>query len=139
MKRIALLFTTIIFFSHYIIADETWLVTNINGYGAYSPDYVFDSDALAAKKMVITFTKDGGSVTNSDVPFTKLDDSTLIGYSSNEKGYSLIEVYQINRSQKKLQLTQTRINTKELTPYLPDKVAFMVGDVEFIEKIKLKD
>ena len=133
MKITALLFTTILFFSHYIVADETWLVININGYGAYSPDYVFDTDALAIKKMVITFTKDGGTVTNSDVKFIKLDDSTLIGYSSNEKGYSIVEIYQINRSQKKLQFTQTRINTRELIPNFPDKVTSMVGDIELIE------
>jgi len=53
MKISVFLFATILFFSHYIVADETWLVTNINGYGAYSPDYVFDTDALAIKKMVV--------------------------------------------------------------------------------------
>jgi hypothetical protein len=120
--------------SSLLLADETWLITNIRGYTSLSPNYEFEKTSLAIKKMIIVITDDGGSVSNSDAKFMKLDSSTLIGFGFNEEGYSLVEVYQINKAQRKLQLTQTRINTNMLLPNFPDKAAYFIGDAELIEK-----
>ena len=74
--------------SSLLLADETWLITNIRGYTSLSPNYEFEKTSLAIKKMIIVITDDGGSVSNSDAKFMKLDSSTLIGFGFNEEGYS---------------------------------------------------
>lgn len=111
-------------------ADEHWIVTNIKGYGAYSPSFKYEPDKLHLQKMVIVFTENGGTVSGSDSKFMKIDDSTLIGQGWNDRGTSLIEVYQINRKHKKLHLTITRVGSDGITPGFPDKATVYIGDAE---------
>lgn len=113
---------------------EHWVVTNLKGYSAYSPNFQYTSDQLYLQKQVISFTDKGGSVSGTDSKIIKIDDSTLMGFGGNDQGTTLVEVYQINRKHKKLQYTATRVGSDALFPGFPDKVTSMIGDARLVDR-----
>ncbi|MEK9658183.1 MAG: hypothetical protein VW378_07445 [bacterium] len=119
-----------------LFADEHWVISNIKGYTAYAPNYKYIKDASAVKEFVVVFTEKGGSVSNSDLEFIKLNDSTLVGIGRgtrpDTRGYSVVNVYQINRKTNKLHYIESRIGTHTLTLdfVLHDKCGSMVGDAK---------
>jgi hypothetical protein len=136
-----LMIVTMIFLgSSCLYADEHWLVTNMKGYVATADNYKYEKTAMAVDEFVVVFTEKGGSVSNSDLNFIKLNDSTLIGIGEgtreDTKGYSALNIYQINRKTKKMHYIETRINTHVLTlsPVMAlaikDKCGSMVGDAK---------
>jgi hypothetical protein len=115
------------------IANECWATSNIKGYSAFSNEnYKFSKDGIS-NVVLICFGPDGGTVTGTDVQFTKFGESTLAGYVGSDKGNELFEVYQIDRQNQKLLYVKTRIGTKKIAPILPDIVSSYVGDAKLVE------
>lgn len=138
MRFFALFFFFLSFF-HLVHADEIWLASNFKGYAAYSTNnFKFEKDTFANKKMLITLTDGTGSVTGTDSKFIKMDADTLIGIGNNGKGASLVEVYQLNRKDKKIQITITRIGSDSILLGFPDKSSCFIGDIEQISQIDSK-
>ena len=115
-------------------ANECWVISNIKGYSAYADqNYKFMQDGIPSN-LVICFTSDGGIVTGTDIKFVKFGSSTLAGYSGNEKGNELFEVYQLDREKKKLLYTKSRIGTKTIVPMFSDVVSSYVGDASKVSQ-----
>jgi hypothetical protein len=115
-------------------AQECWIATNLKGYSAFADEgYTFSKDGLS-NPVLICFDDDGGTVTGADIRFVKFGASTLAGYSGNNKGNELFEVYQIDKENEKLLYTKTRIGTKNVAPILSDVVSSYVGDVKRVSE-----
>jgi hypothetical protein len=110
------------------VAKECWAVSNIKGYAAYADSgYKFIKDGLP-NTILLCFGEKEGTVTGTDTRFVKFGASTLAGYGGHDQGNELFEVYQIDRQNKKLLYTKSRIGTKTVAPIFSDVVMSLVGD-----------
>ena len=136
MKFIFFCFINIFLFSNLILSsDETWVVSNIRGIMHFSPDFKFEESSLVEKKIIISFNENGGAVSGTDAQIIKLDETTLLGVSTNGKGAMLYELYQINKKHQKMHLTVTRVGSETILPNFPDKVGAYVGDAKLVPNI----
>jgi hypothetical protein len=116
------------------LANECWAVSNIKGYAAYADSgYKFAKDGLP-NTILLCFGEKEGTVTGTDTRFVKFGASTLAGYGGNDQGNELFEVYQLDRQNKKLLYTKSRIGTKTVTPVFSDIVMSLVGDAVQVYK-----
>ena len=116
------------------LANECWAVSNIKGYSAFADKgYDFVKDGLRST-ILVCFGPNNGTVTGSDVQFVKFGESTLAGYGGNNQGNELFEVYQLDRTNKKLLYTKTRIGTKTVVPVFSDVVSSFVGDAKKVNQ-----
>jgi hypothetical protein len=110
------------------VAKECWTVSNIKGYAAYADGgYKFAKDGLP-NTILLCFGEKEGTVTGTDTRFVKFGASTLAGDGGNDQGNELFEVYQIDRQNKKLLYTKSRIGTKTVAPVFSDVVMSLIGD-----------
>jgi hypothetical protein len=115
-------------------ANECWAITNIKGYSAFADEgYKFSQDGIR-NPLLLCFTEKGGTVTGTDIQFVRFGESTLAGYGGNDQGNELFEVYQIDRTKKKLLYVKSRIGTKTVAPILSDVVSSFIGDAERVNK-----
>ena len=116
------------------LANECWSMSNIKGYSAFAAQgYKFSPDALRGT-ILVCFGSDSGVVTGTDTEFVKFGESTLIGLGRNERGNETVEVYQLDRAQKKLLYVKSRIGTKTVMPFLSDTILSFVGDAALTNK-----
>ena len=116
------------------VANECWTVSNIKGYAAYADrGYKFAKDGLP-NTILLCFGEKDGTVTGTDTRFVKFGASTLAGYGGNDRGNKLFEVYQLDRENKKLLYTKSRIGTKTVVPLFSDVVMSLVGDAVQVNK-----
>ena len=116
------------------VANECWAVSNIKGYAAYADSgYKFAEDGLP-NTIFLCFGEKEGTVTDTDARFVKFGASTLVGYAGNDRGNELIEVYQLDRENKKLLYSKSRIGTKTVVAVFSDVVMSLVGDAVQINK-----
>jgi len=110
------------------IGDECWVVSNLHGYSAFADNnYKFETNGIK-NKVIVCFGINSGTVSGTDVKFTKLGKSTLVGYGENSKGNEMIEVYQLDRANNKMLYTKNRIGTKTVAPILSDTTSSFVGN-----------
>lgn len=115
-------------------ANECWKVSKLKGFAAYADSgYKFIKDGLPTPTM-LCFGETEGTVTGTDIRFVKFGSSTLAGYGGNDKGNEVFEVYQLDRQNKKLLYTKSRIGTKTVAPILSDVVMSLVGDAVRVSK-----
>jgi len=116
-------------------ANECWSVEKIRGYSATADEgYKFSQNGLFNKSILVCFGSDSGVVTGTDVKFAKFGESTLVGLGSNDQGTETVEVYQIDRMNKKLLYVKSRVGTKSLARLFPDTVSSFVGDATKVNK-----
>jgi len=128
LMRRAILGLSVSLFS-FPAAAEYWVADRLEGYSATSfADYKFIEDSFSAG-MRICFDGDSGSVTGNDLPLLRIGESTLLGYSTNQMGLETVNVYQIDRANRTLLFTQSRIGTSSVTTALPDYAATFIGTV----------
>jgi hypothetical protein len=102
-------------------------LTNLKGYTAQSlQSYDFKKD-FTTNPIFLCFDGDGGIVSGDDTVFKKLGKSTLAGWVQNE-GLELFEVYQIDRANRKILFTKSRIGSVGVLPGISDVVGSFVGD-----------
>lgn len=112
------------------IGDECWVVSNLRGYSAFADnDYKFETNGLS-NNIVVCFGLKGGTVSGTDVQFVKFGKSTLAGFGGNDKGNEMFEVYQLDRANRKMLYTKTRIGTKTIAPLLSDTTSSFVGNAK---------
>lgn len=112
-------------------ADECWAVSAPKGYSAYADEnYNFMNDGLPSA-ILVCFGTDTGTVTGTDTRLVKFGNSTLAGYATNQ-GIELFEVYQIDRINKKLLYTKSRIGTKTAFPVFSDLVSAFIGNAKML-------
>ena len=117
--------------SQSVSAKECWALSNLKGHLAASvKDYKFEEDKFS-KPMVLCFEEETGTVSDDDTSFTRFGTSTLIGWVQN-KGIELVEVFQIDRTKKRVLFTKTRIGTGTVLPNGPDVIAAFVGDATLL-------
>lgn len=110
------------------VAEDCWSVSNLRGYSAFGDlGYKFSEDGLS-DGTTVCFTPNGGTVSGSNLQFTRFGTSTLAGYVRNSRGTEVFEIYQIDRARNKLLYVRTRIWTKLTNPALSDVVSSFVGD-----------
>ena len=115
------------------IGDECWVVSNLRGYSAFADNgYKFETNGLT-NKIVVCFGLKGGTVSGTDVQFVKFGESTLAGYGGNDKGNEMFEVYQLDRANKKMLYTKTRIGTKTIAPLLSDTTSSFIGNAKKLD------
>jgi len=128
IMRLILLATFVLIYPGIAAASDCWVAGKFQGQSAMSDkNYNFVRDGFA-DGMLICFSDSGGRVTGSDLSLTRFGESTLIGFSKNDKGLETVNVYQLDRKRGKLLITQSRIGTATEVPILPDYTAAYVGD-----------
>ena len=112
-----------------IAAADCWIAGNFRGQTATADNaYRFTQDGFA-DGMSICFTEDSGVISGNDLPLVRVGRSTLVGFSVTEHGLEVVNVYQIDRANSTLLLTQSRIGTATITPLLPDYAGVFVAEV----------
>ncbi len=116
------------------LANDCWVVGSFSGHTAASNGgYRFVEDGIDQATLVC-FTAEGGIVTGNDITLVKFGESTLAGYSGNDQGFEVFVVYQLDRVNKKMFYTKTRIGTRTVTSILPDLVSSFVGDAVQVDR-----
>ncbi|GFM35927.1 hypothetical protein [Desulfovibrio psychrotolerans] len=111
------------------LGEDCWIASEIKGKSATAFDnYVFTDNSFK-DGMLICFTDDGGLVTGNDIPLVRFGKSTLVGVSITEKGLEVVNTYQIDRANRILLITQSRLGTHTITTILPDNVSAFAGKV----------
>lgn len=116
-----------------LAGDECWIAGNFVGKSASSFENYEFVDNSFADGMLICFTGDTGTVTGSDLSLLRMGPSTLIGWGTNDKGLEVVNTYQIDRVNKMLLITQSRIGTATMLSTLPDFAAAFVGNVKQVD------
>lgn len=115
-------------------ANECWSISNIKGYSAYADQgYKFSPDGLRGT-ILVCFGADSGVVTGTDMKFVKFGESTLISMGGNNQGNEVVEVYQLDRENRKLLYVKSRIGTKTVAPLFSDTVLSFIGDATLANK-----
>lgn len=128
MKRV-LIFVVALSACPAVAAADCWLATNIKGRSApSSSNYAFVEDSFQ-DGMRICFTGESGTVSGNDLELFRFGQSTLVGVSTNGMGLEVVNTYQVDRRNRRLLITQSRIGTASITALLPDYAAVFVGDV----------
>lgn len=109
-------------------ANECWTIGTFDGQNALAPDYDHFPDSLASGQM-ICLSGETGFVSGNDIPLIRLGPNTLVGYSSNSAGLESVTTYQIDRVNRRVLFTQSRIGTSSVNPVLPDKVMSATGPI----------
>lgn len=124
--RIAVAFTVALV-AQQVSAKECWVLTDLKGQIATSPDkYEFQADKFS-NPIVLCFNEDKtGTVSGDDTRFTRFGSSTLVGWVQNG-GLELVEAYQVDRVNGKVFFTKTRVGTATAFPSFPDVVGAFVG------------
>lgn len=105
---------------------ECWALREMKGQIAFSEAYVFEVDAFS-KPMILCFGAETGSVSGDDTRLLRFGSSTLAGWATN-KGMELFEVYQIDRENRRVLFTKSRIGTTTVLPGAPNVVAAFTGN-----------
>ena len=118
----------------FLFANDCWVISNIKGYAAYADQsYNFIPDGLS-NPIMLCFTSEGGKISGTDIHFLKFGNSTLAGYGGNDKGNEMFEIYQIDRVNKKLLYTKSRIGTKTIAPRFSDVVCSYIGEASKVKE-----
>lgn len=108
---------------------DCWIASNVKGQSAEAPrGYAFGEDSFS-DGMRICFYGETGFVSNNDLNLFQVGRSTLIGVHATEAGLETVNAYQIDRENRTLLITQSRIGTATFTPLLPDYAAVFIGEV----------
>ena len=111
------------------VRAECWVASNIRGQSAEAPrGYAFAEDTFS-DGMRVCFYGGTGFVSNNDLDLVQFGQSTLIGVSVTQAGLETVNAYQLDRTNRKLLIIQSRIGTATIVPLLPDYAAVFVGDV----------
>jgi len=90
--------------------------------------YTFSESGLPNSLTITIFASGEVEITGSDTPFTLIGDSTIIGFAKNGD-LELVESYQIDRSNKRLLYSKSRVGTRSVYFILPDTIMSAVGDL----------
>ena len=106
---------------------ECWVVTNVQGTGAYQYNqYTIKNDGFAGKEFAINIDKKSPSVTDSLMTYTVISPTAMVGEYATESGLTL-QTWQISTDRTKAFMTINRTNTNNI---MQDGVASFVGDVK---------
>lgn len=106
---------------------ECWVVTNVQGTGAYQYNqYTIKNDGFAGKEFAINIDKKSPSVTDSLMTYTVISPTAMVGEYATELGLTL-QTWQISTDRTKAFMTINRTNTNNI---MQDAVAAFVGDVK---------
>lgn len=106
---------------------ECWVVTNVQGTGAYQYNqYTIKNDGFAGKEFAINIDKKSPSVTDSLMTYTVISPTAMVGEYATELGLTL-QTWQISTDRTKAFMTINRTNTNN---FMQDAVAAFVGDVK---------
>ena len=118
---------TVLFFTCASASAECWVVTNVQGTGAYQYNqYTIKNDGFAGKEFAINIDKKSPSVTDSLMTYTVISPTAMVGEYATELGLTL-QTWQISTDRTKAFMTINRTNTNNI---MQDAVAAFVGDVK---------
>lgn len=117
----------VLFFTCASASAECWVVTNVQGTGAYQYNqYTIKNDGFAGKEFAINIDKKSPSVTDSLMTYTVISPTAMVGEYATELGVTL-QTWQISTDRTKAFMTINRTNTNNI---MQDAVAAFVGDVK---------
>ena len=117
----------VLFFTCASASAECWVVTNVQGTGAYQYNqYTIKNDGFAGKEFAINIDKKSPSVTDSLMTYTVISPTAMVGEYATELGLTL-QTWQISTDRTKAFMTINRTNTNNI---MQDTVAAFVGDVK---------
>jgi|GEM_PF-1849858 len=117
----------VLFFTCASASAECWVVTNVQGTGAYQYNqYTIKNDGFAGKEFAINIDKKSPSVTDSLMTYTVISPTAMVGEYATELGLTL-QTWQISTDRTKAFMTINRTNTNNI---MQDAVAAFVGDVK---------
>ena len=115
----------VLFFTCASASAECWVVTNVQGTGAYQYNqYTIKNDGFAGKQFAINIDKKSPSVTDSLMTYTVISPTAMVGEYATELGLTL-QTWQISTDRTKAFMTINRTNN-----IMQDAVAAFVGDVK---------
>lgn len=117
----------VLFFTCASASAECWVVTNVQGTGAYQYNqYTIVNDGFAGKEFAINIDKKSPSVSDSLMTYTVISPTAMVGEYATELGLTL-QTWQISTDRTKAFMTINRTNTNNI---MQDAVAAFVGDVK---------
>lgn len=117
----------VLFFTCASASAECWVVTNVQGTGAYQYNqYTIKNDGFVGKEFAINIDKKSPSVTDSLMTYTVISPTAMVGEYATELGLTL-QTWQISTDRTKAFMTINRTNTNNI---MQDAVAAFVGDVK---------